>query len=329
MKEGWADVIAERICQQYSEIDCVFSFKNNLVTPRSAETYPKFIGYCTECKSKIIGRLENAPMIDVDVIFLCYIENVCPDLHTGKKKRQLRGQRREEVANKLIEQRKDAVTFRREEAKRMKKFGGKDLPIVPSAAVLRKAKEQQLLKIHGLQFANPPMNLLHHAKYGKYAGSIHNIGLLKFNCIYWTLEQQQIYVARCKKDPHAIMALDATGGISKRDSKHDPHVFLYQCMLVTEEGSVPVFQMVSADQRSFQIANFLRFILSKSVPRPPIVVCDFGRALVNAVAEIFGRCNDLSNYLRICYNAAVKGSFVIPASYLRLDVSHLIAMVSR
>lgn len=65
------------------------------------------------------------------------------------------------------------------------------------------------------------------------------------------------------------------------------------------------------------------------MPRPPIVVCDFGRALVNAVAEIFGRCNDLSNYLQICYNAAVKGSSVIPVSYLRLDVSHLIAMVSR
>lgn len=85
------------------------------------------------------------------------------------------------------------------------------------------------------------MNLLHHAKYGKYAGSIHNISLLKFNCIYWTSEQQQIYVARCRKNPHDIMALDATGGISKRDSKHDPHVILYQCMLVTEEGSVPVF----------------------------------------------------------------------------------------
>lgn len=93
---------------------------------------------------------------------------------------------------------------------------------------------------------------------------------------------------------------------------------------------VPVFQMISADQRSFQIANFLRLILSKDVPHPPIVVCDFGRALVNAVAEVFGRCNDLSNYLQICYNAVVKNSSVIPIllSYLRLDVSHLIAMVS-
>lgn len=213
MKEGWAD--AERICQQYSEIDCVFFFKNNLVTPRSAEIYAKFIGYCTEYKAKITGRLKNAPMKDVDVILLCYIENVCPDFTRARKKDNCVVNAEKKFANKLIEQRKDAVTFRRDEAKRMKKFGGKDLPIIPSAAVLRKAKEQQLLKIYGLQFANPSINLLHHIKYGKYAGSIHNIGLLKFNCIYWTLEQQQIYVARCKKDPHAIMALDATGGISK------------------------------------------------------------------------------------------------------------------
>lgn len=64
------------------------------------------------------------------------------------------------------------------------------------------------------------------------------------------------------------MAVDATGSISKRDSKHDPHVFLYQCMLMTKEDSVPVFQMVSGDQRSFQIANFLRLILLKGVLVP-------------------------------------------------------------
>lgn len=150
LKEEWADVIAERICQQYREIDCVFSFKNNLVIPRSIETYAKFIGYCIECKTRITGRLKSAPMKNVDVIFLCCIENICPDLHTSEKKRQLRGQRRKEVANKLIEQNKDAMIFRQDEAKRLKKFGGKNMPIVPSAAVLRKAKKQQLLKIYGL-----------------------------------------------------------------------------------------------------------------------------------------------------------------------------------
>ncbi|TGZ47630.1 hypothetical protein DBV15_13001, partial [Temnothorax longispinosus] len=229
----------------------------------------------------------------------------------------------------MIEQRKDAVTFQRNEAKRMKKFGGKNLPIVPNAATLRKAKEQQLLKLLGLDFVNPPINLLQQSKYGKYAGSIHSIGLLKFHCMYWSPEQQQIYTARCKKNPSAILTIDATGSIAKRATKQDPHVFLYQCMVVTKEGSVPVFQMVSADQRSFLIAHFLRFILSKGAPRPPTVVCDFGRALINAVAEVFGRCNNMRDYLQKCYDAVVQGSRVIPVSYIRLDVSHFIFMVSR
>lgn len=167
-----------------------------------------------------------APTRDVDVIFSCRIENIQSHLHTDRKKRQLRGKRREKVANQMIEQRKDAVTFQRNEAKRMKKFGGKNLPIVPHAATLRKAKEQQLLKLLGLEFVNPPINLLQQSKYRKYAGSIHSIGLLKFHCMYWSPEQQQIYTVRCKKNPSAILTIDATGNIAKRATKQDPHVFL-------------------------------------------------------------------------------------------------------
>lgn len=331
LQEGWTDIIAERICQQHKVIDCVFSFKNNIVTPRAtAQYYAKFIGSCIECNASITGILLTPPKNDVDVIFSCKIENIKASMHVGCKKRQLRGQRREKIAIKMIEQRKDAVTFRREEARRLKKFGGKNIPILPNTTVLRKAKEQQLLKMHGLEFANPLINLLHQSECGKYAGSIHSIGLLKIHCMYWTPEQQQMYVTRCKKDSNAILTIDATGSIVKRDKQQDSHVFLYQCMLVTQEGSVPVFQMVSADQRSYQIANFLRFILTKGVPYPPIVTCDFGRAILNAVAEIFGRCSDLPAYLQKCYNVVVSSiSNDLPATYIRLDVSHLIAMVSR
>lgn len=147
--------------------------------------------------------------------------------------------------------------------------------------------------------------------------------------MYWSPEQQQIYTAWCKKNPSAILTIDATGSIVKRATKQNPHVFLYQCMVVTKEGSVPVFQMVSADQRSFLIAHFLRFILIKGASQPPTVVCDFGRAMVNVVAEVFGRCNNLRDYLQKCFNAVVQGSHVILASYIRLDVSHFIVMVSR
>jgi len=46
----------------------------------------------------------------------------------------------------MIKQRKEAITFRREEAKRLKDFGDKSPPILPSLTVLRKAKEERMLK---------------------------------------------------------------------------------------------------------------------------------------------------------------------------------------
>lgn len=198
---------------------------------------------------------------------------------------------------------------------------------MPNIATLRKAKKQQLLKLHGLEFVNPLLNLLHQSKYEKYADCIHSISLMKFYCIYWSPEQQQIYTSRCKKNRNAVLTIDATGGIATRTTKSDPHVFLYQCMLVTNEGSVPVFQMVSADQRSLIIAHFLRVILTKNVPS--IIVRDFGRALINAVAKVFGKCYDPRDYLQKCYNTIVQSSSAVPVACIKLDVGHFIAMVSR
>jgi len=92
-QEGWADIIAERICQQHKSIDCIFSFKNNLVTPSATvKCFAKFFGYCTECKAKITGLLQKSLMKDVDVTFLCRIENIRPHIHTGRKKKTIERQ---------------------------------------------------------------------------------------------------------------------------------------------------------------------------------------------------------------------------------------------
>lgn len=167
----------------------------------------------------------------------------------------------------MITQRKDAITFQREEAKRFKDFGDKNPPILPSSAVLRKAKEERLLKQHGLIFSNPVLNLLNHAKYSKYIGSIISISLLSFYCVYWTPEQQLIYTTRCKNDPEAFLTI--TGSIIKRELLQDSPIFLYQCVLVSKDGSVPVFQMISTDHRTVMIAFFLRNITAKNIPVPP------------------------------------------------------------
>lgn len=98
-KEGWADVIADKIVQQYGSIACVFSFKNNLVNPTAtARCYATFTGFCVECKAKIQGELLKEPRKDVDVIFTCRIDNIISEDHTGQRKRQLKVERRKRVA---------------------------------------------------------------------------------------------------------------------------------------------------------------------------------------------------------------------------------------
>ncbi|CAH3883825.1 unnamed protein product [Pieris brassicae] len=139
----------------------------------------------------------------------------------------------------------------------LKKIATNDPPILPTTVVVRKAKEQRLLEKFGLEFGDPALNLLKSAKYGKLVGSIRSIGLHKFNCIYCLPQQLQLYNSRFRKDNNATLAIDATGSIAKRSNAGAPHIFLYQCVLITADGSIPCFQMVSANQRSLIISSFL------------------------------------------------------------------------
>ena len=329
LRAGWADVIAEALWLQH-QLDCVFTFKNNSVYQSdNAQYFLTIDGSCTECFAKFRGLLLKEPAENVDVIIRCKIDNVNAQAHSNKKRRQLRGDRRRKFADNLINRRKAAVVFRREEAGRLKKFGRKNPPLLPTSTVLRKAKQQRLTSKHGFRFQNPALNLQDKALHGKHSGQIHFIALEKFCCVYWLKEQLQIYISRCRKDPSALLTIDATGGIARRKTKHEPHIFLYQCMLVTNSGSVPVFQMVSADHRALSVAHFLRLIIAANAPIPRVVVTDFGWALMIAVVEIFGKCASFQDYLQRCHDAIKHKVVTLPSTYLRLDVSHLISSVSR
>lgn len=330
LKSGWTDIIAEKLWQQ-QKLACVFKFKkHNVHISAEARGYVSFQGSCTKCAATITGILCRIPSNDTDVIFQCTVENICSSKHDSNKKRHLKGKKRALIADKMIEQRKDAISFRREEAKRLKTFGDKDPPILPSSTVLRKAKEERLLQQHGLVFSNPVLNLLNNAKHSRYVGSIVNISLLPLFCIYWTTEQQLLYLTRHKSDREAFLTLDATGGIIKREASQDSPIFLYQCVFVNKDGSIPVFQMISSDHRAMIIAFFLRNIIAKGIPIPYTVVSDFGLAILIAVSNVFAKCNDLKDYLQKCYMTIVMGNTsMIPSCYIRLDVSHLIRMVSR
>lgn len=134
--------------------------------------------------------------------------------------------------------------------------------------------------------------------------------------MYWSPEQQLLYTTRCKRDPEACSTIDATGNIIKRESSQDPPVFLYQCVLVSKDGSVPVFQIISADHRAVIIAFFLRNIIVRGAPIPRVVVSDFGWAILIAVSDVFAKCVDFRDYLQKCYTSAVLGNTGIFSSLL-------------
>ncbi|CAH2215622.1 jg13506, partial [Pararge aegeria aegeria] len=165
LRQGWADVVAETLWVQH-HVDCVFVFKNNnIYLGANAKFFLTIEGFCRECSAKIYCTLLKEPSKGVDVILQCNVDGIKATSHSGNKRRQLRGTRRIEVANYLIDSRKDAVVWRRQEAHRLKQFGENNPPILPSNEVVRKAKEQRLLSKYGLQFANPALNLLKSAEH--------------------------------------------------------------------------------------------------------------------------------------------------------------------
>lgn len=64
-------------------------------------------------------------------------------------------------------------------------------------------------------------------------------------------------------------------------------------------------------------------------PLPKQVVCDFDKALIGAIVRAFYQCKNLQDYLSQCFICLNKESKNLPPTFLRLDVSHFIHMVSR
>lgn len=232
LQTGWTDIIAEKVWQQ-QKFNCTIIFKKHDVNlSTSAKYYISVHGICKECKATIKGKIMFRPRDNVDVKIHFVVRNILEENHSYEKK-ALKSKRRQIVTSVLIDKKLDVVTFRRQEAERLKDFGDIEPSIIPNSAVLRKAKEQALIEQYGFLYTNPALHLLQSAKQSKYCGAIHNVGLLEFFCIYWSIEQNLLYRSRSKKDPTGFMTIDATRDIIKRNSKYEPPVFLYQCMFAS------------------------------------------------------------------------------------------------
>lgn len=84
--------------------------------------YLKIFASCSECNCNFSGIVANKPVPNEDAIIECVIENFNASMK-HKKKRQLKGNQRIEIANKMIEGNILPCIWRRNEAHKIMEFG--------------------------------------------------------------------------------------------------------------------------------------------------------------------------------------------------------------
>lgn len=329
--QNWTDTFAIRVWEQHG-VPCPWTFENAKGNNKESEKkkyYFKITAVCKECSARLTAILRSEPH-EEDVVFKCRIKDISPDfVHT--KRRPLRGVRRINVANKLVDTKTDAISYVRQEAAKYAKFGGPPPPIIPKPGVLREAVRQMKNERLGLSGAKEIDNLIS-AKHGTHVGGIHNIGAYPFFCHYWSKEQKMIYKLDMKNDKQSYMTIDATGSVVKKikyEHGKSSHIFLYLIMSVSSLGSVPAFQMLSAEQDTVAIVTWLLRLIRDGIPIPRMVVCDFSQALLIALSIAFAKRADLKDYMQGCYDILNNKPTAPLGTYIRLDVSHVVAIICR
>jgi len=154
--------------------------------------------------------------------------------------KNLKGDRRIEVAEELIDGRKHASIWRTEKVKRLMHFGGEILSMLYDVMVLRKTKQKELDRRLNVKTNDPLVNL-RIAKYTNLSKIICSLGLDPFYCMYWTEEQQILYKLH-NKQANSYFTIDATGSIAKRiklpEGQKSSHIFLYHCAYVSVKRKI-------------------------------------------------------------------------------------------
>lgn len=327
-QKKWTNIFAQKIYEQ-THIECVFSFKRAKIYKRKdLKCYSSFDGKCVECGGILSGQLFLKPGKKEDTIFNCKLKNAPHDFHHTKK-RQLRGDLRSQVAGELLDAKKSAAEWRREQAATIP-FGKSVPPTLPDLATLRKAKQEELDDRLQLKTDNPVENLLI-AKFDILPRTIKSIGLHPFYCYYWSDLQELLYKNERKENWNCEMCIDATSSLANKlnlpNGKKSPSVFLYSCVINSKNITFPAFHMLTTKQDAVRIINFLMEI-KKRVKPPRTVVSDFGEAILIAVAHVFAECANLLDYLSRCYQIIKdEGSPLLPTTFIRLDISHFVQTV--
>lgn len=341
LKPGiWTNTLADAIYDQL-RFNCAWSFKSHEVPINENSAYFfHFTAICTDsnCLTKIHGEvLKHKNLADplkfgLSVTLYIFGNNNVQHL----KKRRFGGNRRQEIAEKLLNTFSSSSLCRKELASKLSKnLFDAESPLLPRLATIRKAKSEK--RCENRHDSNVVISLNAMQNCDPWQMIIKNVGMQPFFIHYWTPDQLRVYNAFVKNERAAKISIDATGNIVKkidRPSGLSGYIFLYLIVIKLpneSEGQISVAQMLSEAHNTNAIAYWLLEWRRSGALPPKEIVIDFSMALINAVCMAFAGCSEGSSmYIQRCMNFLNKSeSYKLPSCFIRVDIAHVLKFVTR
>lgn len=211
-------------------------------------------------------------------------------------------------------------------------FGRISPPNLYRHEVLRKTKQEFKDEALGIKIKCPIKSLVEFKNNSQYSGSIHHIAIDPLIVHYWTTHQLVIY--KDLRKSYCKVSIDATGGLVKKLKRSSlnllsSHLFLYEAVVNTHYGQIPITQMVSEKQNTFTIFHWLAEWVNSGIRIPNEAVCDFSYALLGAITRAFCEGKSLKLYVETCFDILIGKTHKMPTCYVRIDVAHVIKIFCR
>jgi len=327
-KNAWSDVVNDAFLLEY-KLPCNFVYKRCKVRINSANSqyFIHFEAKCKDCNNILQGWSHDEPTKGHPLKLEIRTSDTRGHDLEHNSKRQLKGEKRKLIGSQLTTEL--ASNWRRSQASNME-FGSISPPNLYRSSVLRKAKQEYKDHALGIYLKCPILSLVE-LKHTQFAGSIRSIGIDPFLVHYWSNHQLVIYKDLTKE--YCSISVDATGSLIKKIKRTSlnllsAHIFLYEAVVHTSYGQIPITQMLSEKQDTQTIQNWLTQWLLCGIKVPNEVVCDFSTALIGALTRAFNN-SSMRDYTARCFDILVGKNEILPQCYIRIDVAHMIKLFCR
>lgn len=164
-----------------------------------------------------------------------------------------------------------------------------------------------------------------------YAATLHNLSYDSFFIHYWTKSQIHIFKNYTNSVNYSTVHIDATGSLVKKlkdDLRISNNIFLYAIVIHLDNKAVCIAQMLSESHDTSTIEYWLNKWIKDVKKVPQESITDFSLALIGASCRAFNECS-IKSYISRAISILKGNPVEKPRCYLRIDVAHLIKLVSR